>query len=277
MNRQELIASLARRDLFPWRTIDLCLKDPSLCIPPLLLLLERKARGLSLNEDENRALYYGIHLLAALKVREAAAPLTAVLCGNLEEAAELVGDSIGDTVPRLLMAFTPAMADHAWDVVASPQIDWIIREAFLRAWTFAVLQGEVPLDIAAEKLKQFPATVCPEPDSFLWAGWLNAIADLNLQELQTNAGRAFENGQISADEFGFFPADIETFRSDLARMAASDPKEREAILLRRGYRPFQPTNEDFMRAARHVLTREEEEETSSMLLKAAESDSPYNH
>ncbi|SHL35485.1 DUF1186 domain-containing protein [Roseibium suaedae] len=276
MNRQELIASLARRDLFPWRTIGLCLDRPELCIPPLLLLLERKARGLFLSEDEHRALYYGVHILAALKVREAASPLTAILCGDLEEAAELVGDAIGDTVPRILMAFMPALADRAWDVVASPQIDWIIREAFLRAWTYAVLEEAVPLEIAAEKLRQFPSTVCPEPDSFLWAGWLNAIADLGLGSLKANAMRAFETGQIAADEFGFFPADIETFHSDLARMDASTAQQRRAFLLRRGYRPFQPTHDEFAQASRHVLVRETEEK-GSLLLKAAESDTPYNH
>lgn len=276
MNRQELIASLARRDLFPWRTIAACLDNPGSCVPALLLLIERRARGLSLSEEEGHALYYGIHILAALRVREAAAPLTTILCGDTEAAADLVGDAIGDTVPRMLMAFMPALAGRAWDVVASPQIDWIVREAFLRAWTFAVQEDTIPLSIAADKLRQFPVTVCPEPDSFLWAGWLNAIADLGLSELEANVRRAFETGQITADEFGFFPADIETFHSDIARMSVSNPAERKALQKRRGYTPFQPSQDDFAQAARHVLARGQDD-TGALLLSAAENDSPYRH
>ncbi|MEP4029722.1 hypothetical protein [Roseibium polysiphoniae] len=284
MNRQDIVAGLAERDDLPWPTLSFCLETPAACVPTFLLLLEREARGLSVSAEEHDALFFGIHLLAALRIEEAFKPLSAILCSDSQKAAALVHDSIGDTIPRALMALGTDQADACWDIVASPRTDWLVREAFLRCWTFHVLDGHLSLDVAAEKLRQFPTTVAPEPDNLLWIAWMTAIADLGLTSLSPLVQLTFESVQIEQNALGVLPSDLKVFRDDLEdalhARADDDTGTYAHWLEHKAYTPFSGTLQDFIQAGKHVLKdgglSEDRLPSDAKLLVAADSTNPFD-
>ncbi len=282
MERQEIIAQLAKRDELPWSVLKYCRETPEACVPTFLLLLEREARGLKLSEEEQHALFFGVHLLAAHRISEAFAPLTTILCGDIQKTANLIGDAIGDTIPRVLMALVDDRTDTCWDIVAAPQTDWLVREAFLRCWTYQVLDGNISFENAEYKLRQFPSTVAPEPDNFLWNAWMTAIADLGLSSLSGLVEQTFSSGLIENDALANLPSDILAFHESLEE--ASEARRTGSHIPQRwkehkGYVPFSGTSQDFIQAGRHVLS--EQSEPVHLPLKAADGentvfDSPAN-
>ena len=243
-------------------------------MPTFLLLREREARGLKLAADEQRALYFGLHLLASLGISDAFLPLKSVLCGDILRTASLVGDAIGDTIPRVLMALADDRADICWDIVAAPQTDWLIREAFLRCWTFLVLEGRIPMENAEDKLRHFPTTVAPEPDNFLWNAWMTAVADLGLSSLSPLVEQAFSSGLIENDALANLPSDIAAFHEGLdeaTEALRAEPHIQQRWKEHRGYVPFSGTSQDFIQAGQHVLSGQLE--PVNLPLKAADQNS----
>jgi hypothetical protein len=61
----------------------------------------------------------------------------------------------------------------------------MIRDAFLRAWTYeAASKGRVNAVSAERSLRGFlKSEDAPSPDDPIWSGWLIAIADLGYSEL----------------------------------------------------------------------------------------------
>lgn len=255
MTRQRLIEALGTRETFPWETVSECLSDPDRAIPSLLLLLEREARGLTISPEEERAIFLASHILAALRVSDAFAPLCDVLCRSPERAQLLFGDTLADSVPMALMALARNRAEACWACVANPRADWMVREAFLRAWTHEVLHERVPQTEAAERLRGFPTRIAPDPGSYLWAGWMTAIADLGLVELRQLVESLFATGHVARDEFGYLPVDQAAFREDLAegeRLRRQGALAHASWASDKGYRPLGPLRADFEIGARHL-------------------------
>ena len=255
MDRRKFIARLARRDRLPWPTLSYCLDNPDHCIPAFLLLLERRARDLEITPDERRALYFGIHLLASFKVVETFKLLIRNIDGSSDQFEELTGDAIGDTIPQVLMAVGAGQAEACWKAALNTNTDWIVREAFLRCWTYEVLCGQVDRQVAAHCLREFPERAALAPDSFLWAAWMTAIADLGLSELIPSVQRLLAEGHVSQGPCSLLPDDLAVFHQDLsdARSASSDEKLFSNWLRKKQYHPFEATYENFVRAGRHVL------------------------
>ncbi|WP_417671070.1 hypothetical protein [Roseibium sp.] len=276
MNRQEIIAHLADRSRLPWHCLSTCLRDPERSTPLFLLLLERKCRELPLSDEEDKALFFAIHVLGAQGAQEAFAPLKALLCRSPHSAAALVGDAIADTVPQILMAFGPHLSADCWDVAVSPDCDWLVREAFLRCWTYHMLRQDVPAGIVADRLRDFPAEAQLRPDSFLWTAWLTAIADLGLEELLPDVEDALQNGTIEIGALALLPSDIDGFREDLqqAKHARTVPARFAAWREQKSYVPFSGSHEDFVRAGRHIVA--EVHATDEGHLRAAERAEPFD-
>lgn len=255
-DRQSFIEGLAQRDRFPWETISCCLTQPDDCIPIFLLLLERQARGLPISSTEEKACFFATHVLAAHRVNETLSPLSEILLKSRTKASLIFGDAIGDSIPRVLMGIGAGESGLAWESVCTPGANWMVREAFLRLWTFEALNGRVDEADAITKLRNFPNKVSPEPDNPLWGGWMTAIADLGLRDLKPLVESFFETGHIARDEFGYLPIDRAAFEEDLQEgvdMRGQDSATQASWARMKGYRPFMASEDDFRSAARHVF------------------------
>lgn len=277
MDRNRILEELAAPEGLPWRAILSCLNDPDRSRTVFISLLKRSANGRPMSETEAAALYFGVHILGAIGDSRSLAPLLNFLSTDSSKVDAILGDAVGDTLSRVLMALD-AGNPGILAISENPGIDWLIREACLRAWTYSVLTGTVPREEAARYLGEFPNTAALDPESFLWSAWLIAIADLGLEELRPLAEDAFAAGRLRADEFGSYPADFKVFEDDLAE--AVQPHDLAEWMQRKRYRPFSGNREDFQTACIHrdTLPRFVEARSASdpLVLQAAEHGEPFN-
>jgi len=277
MDRNHILEELAVPEGLPWRAIRSCMEDPEQSRTIFSALLKRCANGRTVTETEAAALFFGVHILGAIGDNRSLIPLLNFLSAEGSQVEAILGDAVGDTLSRVLMALD-ADNPKVLALAETPGIEWLIREACLRAWTYSVLTGAFPRQEALAFLREFPNTGALDPDSFLWSAWLIAIADLGFKELHPFAEDAFATGRLRADEFGSYPADFSSFEDDLAE--AIQPHDLAEWMRRKRYRPFTGSREDFQTACihrdtlPHAVARQAANEQAR--LRAAEQDWPFN-
>jgi len=252
MNRATIIADLSERARLPWATLNACLEDKTRSETIFVNLLHRVQGGPALTDEEERALFYGIHVLATLQVETALDPLVEILQNRREEIDRILGDeAIGDTLPRVLMALGAGQGDTYWTVATQSAADWLIRDAFFKAWTFEVLSGRISRRTACNRLRKVPQVMPVAGDSPLWLSWMNAIADLGLTQLLPDLETAYRTGRVEAGRLTISERDYDDVR---ARTTANTQyvRRKPDWRARNGFVPFGQASAakyDFYRAA----------------------------
>ncbi len=238
MDRQKILADLADRSSYPKHAIDYSVQVPDRTAAIFLPILGRAQRWQAEEPLEMDALYFGIHLLAANKTTEAFGPLVDLLTRFPDAADRVLGENaIGTTVPRVLMALAAGKADTLWRIATDNRLDFLIRDAFLRAWTFEVMELRVSHVAATRLLSAFlNEETRPPPDDFIWNGWLTAISDLGFEELLPAIERAIAHGCISEEDASVNHADFSKFKAGLQETLETN--DRSALQVARGYIPF---------------------------------------
>ncbi|MBO6754864.1 MAG: hypothetical protein JJ902_00925 [Roseibium sp.] len=272
MDRSEILAALAERSRMPWGILSACLEEQNRTQTIFLSLLTRIGDGPRLSEREEAALYYGIHLLGALKTHEALGPLMILLANHREETDRILGDpALGETLPRILMALSQSDADLLWQAATGGPADWLIRDAYLKAWAYEVLCGQVERAKARHLLREFPNIVSLQAADPLWVSWLNTASDVGFAALFQTVPGLVSSGRIAGGSLGLSDRDL----SALANAAASNtPQKRKTAnwRLTHGYIPFGAspyTKYDFYSAAR-LAPGTTEDERRAIVSQAAE-------
>lgn len=272
MNRQSIIHNLTDISALPWETLYYCLEHPGETEQIFLMRLERAMRmPETLEEVERNALFYGIHLLGALEVMPARAPLLALLRGDQKIAADLIGDAIGTTIPRVLMTFADDDVSDYWEAICTPSIDWLVRDAFLKAWTFHMLEDRSNLKDAETSLRSLPDILKLSPDDMFWLSWMTAIAHLGLSELAAEVPERIAGNQIDASLQTVSAADLADFEAIL--QDALERNQSEDWRAQNGYIPFGPSFADFELASRTFLSRAGTADTPRLV--AADNERPF--
>jgi|GEM_PF-4628794 len=238
MDRGDILAKLANRDTYPADAIRYCFDHPDRTVAIYLPILGKAANGGSLEPDEDKSFYLGLHLLAALKITDGFAPLKELAVTRPAFLVQLLGEvGLGETFPRILMSLGGGKAAELWRVVETHELDFMIRDAFLRAWTFEVLEHRVTAIAAIRTLREYlDADDAPGSADPIWSGWLIAIADLGYRELAPLAERAIASGRILTEDGDRSAREISAFQSALAEAGQSNSLP--AWLTDRGYQPF---------------------------------------
>lgn len=238
MDREDILKNLLNRNIFPADTVSYCLDNPERSAAIFLPLLNKAAKGIPLEALEERAFYLGLHILAQLRTPNTLSLLQELALNRPHQLLQLLGEEIvGTTFTRILMCVGTEKGKNLWQVAQTHSLDFLIRDAFLRAWTFEVLEGRVNAVAATQTLRAFlDADDAPASDDPIWSGWLIAIADLGYTELAPIAERAIRSGRILAEDGDRSEPEISGFETALkeAKTAVDLP----TFLKERGYVPF---------------------------------------
>ncbi|GAA0779818.1 hypothetical protein E1180_06270 [Roseibium denhamense] len=245
MDRQDILRTLADRDRYPVATIAYCLDDRDRSISIFLPLLQRAAEGKSLSQEENDALFLGCHILGALKISTAFAPLMQLALDRPDRLTDILGENaIGQTFPRLLMGLAEGEETALWYGVNRHGCDFLIRDAFLRAWTYSVFEARISRVAAVRLLRDFlDGDASPPPDDLIWSGWLTAVSDLGLIELKPVAERAILSKRILQEDPGLDDKQFREFEQALKDALPED--DRPTVMAERGYTPFGTGSKDW--------------------------------
>jgi len=200
MTPNEIMRDLARHDIFPKAAMAAARADRDTMAPIFVDLVDRLAnqQQAEMQEGEITALIPIFHMLGEFQEPRAYRPLLKLLRQPSKTLDYLLGDAVTETSFRVFAAtcdgdMQPLFAfieDAAADVFArSSMMDALVLTAFLRP---------KKRDAIAAFFRGFRQH-CRDEDTDLLIGWMEALADLGLADMEPELRATFEAGLIPRD------------------------------------------------------------------------------
>jgi hypothetical protein len=188
--------------------------------PGLLRVLERYTSGADRSHDAARAVFFILHL-AGEKQDTRVFPLLCRLAQDGEAIEVVLGDGITTPLKRILIGTYDGDLDTLKGVIEAVEADQFVRAGALEVLAYLTATGRIPREQTEAYLLRLYDTLQPQQESFVWSGWVLAIALLGLEELSGVVHQAFERSLIDPMVMGYddFRRDLERTLADPARMA----------------------------------------------------------
>src|SRR5215211_1529852 len=188
--------------------------------PGLLGVLERFASGTERSDEAASAVFFILHL-AGEKQDPRAFPLLCHLALDGEAVEAVLGDGITITLKQILISTYDGDLDTLKGLIETAEADEYVRTAALAALAYLTATGRIAWAETQAYLLRLYDTLQPQQESFVWSGWVLAIALLGLETLSGVVRQAFERGLIEPMVMGYddFCRDLERTLADPARMA----------------------------------------------------------
>src|SRR3954464_1495897 len=185
--------------------------------PGLLGVLERFASGTERSDEAARAVFFILHL-AGEKQDPRAFPLLCRLAQNGEAIEAVLDDGITTTLKRILISIYDGDLDSLKGVIEAAEADEFVRAGALEVLAYLTATKRITREEAEAYLLRLYNTLQPQHQSFVWSGWVLAIALLGLEAFSGVVRQAFGRGLIDPMVMNY-----DSFRRDLGRTLA-DPE-----------------------------------------------------
>ncbi len=196
---EDYLHALATEREVPDVAIGLCTIRIEESAPPLRAVLERAADGEPLSDDEEMLLFRGVYILGGARDSLACQPLLRLLRRPAEETNRLLGDTITETLSRIVAGVFDGDADALFGIIADRSVDEFIRDAVFGAVTFLTWDGRIERDRTRHFLERFYRERLADDWDYAWVGWLEAVAKLPLRDLVPLVYSAWDEGRIPED------------------------------------------------------------------------------
>jgi uncharacterized protein len=187
--------------------------------PELLSVVERYTSGADQSDETARAVLFILHLAGEKQDTR----VFSLLC-RLAQDAEAVEAALDDTTTTLkpiLISTYDGDLDTLKGLIEAAEADEFVRADALEVLAYLTATGRIPREETEAYLTRLYDTLQPQQESFVWSGWVLAIALLGLEALSGVVRHAFERGLIDPMVMGYddFRRDLERTLADPARMA----------------------------------------------------------
>jgi uncharacterized protein len=185
--------------------------------PELLGMLERYTSGEDRSDEAASAVFFILHLAGEKQDTRVFTPLCR-LAQDGEAIETALGDGITTTLKRILISTYDGDLATLKGLIEAAEADQFVRAGALEVLAYLTATGQIPRDETEAYLLRLYDTMQPQHESFVWSGWVLAIALLGLEELSDVVRQAFGRGLIDPMVMNF-----DSFRTDLGRTLA-DPE-----------------------------------------------------
>jgi len=163
--------------------------------PDILAVLNRAQRE-DLDTPDQRLLFRGIHILGGRQMPAAYRPFIAFLRGPREQA-EMLGDAITETLPKILAGLFDGDDEPLRALITDTEVDMFVRAAGLRAMATLCFDGRIERQAFAAFLQRLDDERLPKNDDFLWDAWMGVIGVLGMTDLAPRVRAAFADERIA--------------------------------------------------------------------------------
>jgi uncharacterized protein len=235
MDFAEIIQDFAHSERVPVAAIRAATAEAEGFVLPAIDLLRRVRSG-EATPDEEQAISVLVHVLGEIGDERALPPLLEVLSLPPEMMDKLLGGTITESLPRILMRLGGSGAEGLQRLIENRAADDFVRNAAFDAWIYLVLTGHIARDAAHAYVVDYPERVSPPPGDFGWVSWVDAVAALGFDDLRDPVARVFAD-KIQRDAFGLLPMAHENFTQSLEKtLRQPDGWRRD-----RQFQPFEDT------------------------------------
>ncbi len=156
------------------------------------------------------AIFFMFHLLGEWREKSAYWPLAVFLRLPRDVLNTILGDCITETSHRVMAAVFDGDPEPLYQIIRDPEADEFVRAKMLQTIAMLARRSELPRDATAAFLRDCFSQLEPKEDSYVWSGWVDAVAWLGLTELKPLVQQAFARGSIDEGWLSF-----ENFEEDL--------------------------------------------------------------
>jgi hypothetical protein len=207
---EDHLAALAASTELPDLALALCTLRIDEFGPALRAVLERAADGEVLDEAESRVLFCGLHILGGARESRSCAALLRFLRRPVDEIDPHLGDSITETLARIVAGVFDGDAETLFATIADASVDGYVRDALFGAAAFLTWDGRIARNSMHGFLASFHRERLAGVGDQAWYGWQDAIALLGLRDLAPLVREAWEERLIPEEliEPEYFEADL---------------------------------------------------------------------
>ena len=185
--------------------------------PRFVDLLDRYARAEERSKRDENVLFFALHLLGEKAETTAFAPLCRLLC-DAEATETVLGDGITTTLSRILISTYDGNPRTLQTMIETEAADEFIRDAALAAHAYLAATGRMSHEEMRAYLLHLFGAMQPQAESFVWTGWVIAVANLGYADLAPQAEQLIRREFVSRDHLR-----LSDFRKNLDR-TLSDPE-----------------------------------------------------
>ena len=197
MHIDRILEDFTHTDGLPKAAIRAARVERDTVTPVFLDCLSKGAESEAELDDNDRALFFVIFLLAEFREQRAFPPLMKLLGREGERVDGILGDAITECLPQLVLSVFDGDMDPIRQLIENVEADEFVRDAMFDVLTALVLTGRLDREWIKSFLLRCYAELEPQKDSHVWIGWYQAIAALGLVELHGLVRKAYDNGFIS--------------------------------------------------------------------------------
>ena len=193
---EDYLHAVATERELPSFAVGMCLLRIEESAPKLRAVLARAAEGEQLSDDDSLLLLRGLHILGAVRDREACQLLLRLLRRPFDEVDALLGDAVTESLANIVTGVFDDDVNALLGLIIDGSIDGFIREELFGAAAFLTWEGRIGRDRFREFLVRFHEARPAEDGDQAWAGWLQAIALLGMRDLIPLVDIAFDEQRI---------------------------------------------------------------------------------
>ena len=179
--------------------------------PKFVSLLEAYVNGIDRSKQTADTLFFALHLFAE-KRETAAFPALCRLMQDSDGIEAVLSDGITVSLTRIAISTFDGQVALLKQVIEAADADEFVRDAALGALSYLAHTGHISHPDMRTYLLHLAAEMQPRHDSFIWSGWIIAVANLGYADLSEQVAQLFRLGFVSKSIMSF--AD---FKLDLQR------------------------------------------------------------
>ncbi len=200
MTPAEIMRELARHDIFPRTAMAAARADRDTMAPVFVGLVERLAnqQRAEMREDDITALIPVFHMLGEFQEPRAYRPILQLLRQPSNTLDYLLGDAVTETGFRVVAGTFDGDLQPLLDFILDNDADVLARSSMMDALVLIALLYPEERDAVTGYFRNFRRH-CKDEETDLLIGWMEAVADLGLADMEPELRATFEAGLIPAE------------------------------------------------------------------------------
>ncbi len=211
MTPADIMRDLARDDMFPKAAMAEAGARREEMAPVFVDLVTRLThqRIPAMKDADVMALIPVFHLLGEWQDPRAYRPLVQMLRQPTKVIDHLLGDAVTETSFRVIAGTFDGDLQPVFEAIEDRKADEFARLSLMNALVLIAQLHPEHRDAIVGFFRSF-LTRCPAPPEIVLTGWMDAIADLGLEDMTEQVRALFEEGRISPEycEFEHFLEDL---------------------------------------------------------------------
>jgi Protein of unknown function (DUF1186)/SEC-C motif len=189
------------------------------------------------NRNEAQILFYAFHLFGEWREASAYRTLARFLREPPDKLESVLGDSVTETAHRIMAAVFDGQPEPLFEIILDPAASEGVRSSMCTTLAILAARGRLDRHLVENFLREGYSRIEPQSRSFVWCGWMEAIARLGFAELGPLVEQAFASGFVDPSFISFGE-----FREELER--GLDNSGRNSWCDHRAYEDFGSTDEE---------------------------------